>query len=199
MLDLILPLKPQAKERPRVVKGRAYTPQSTRSFEESIRTLTAHLSPITTPIAIRVVFIYPRLKSTPLKQSERRYKHTRPDIDNLLKALLDGCQGTVFVDDSQIVHLTSAKMYAGLGEEECIEISVLDPANPYISKTARREQNQLIHRQNTIQKQKQAKQQRKERRQANRQEIERLRSLEKLEKKKQSQERLQKLMDGFCR
>ena len=36
----------------------------------------------------------------------------RPDIDNYLKAVLDGCNGVAFLDDSQVVAVYATKRYA---------------------------------------------------------------------------------------
>jgi Holliday junction resolvase RusA-like endonuclease len=35
------------------------------------------------------------------------------DADNYAKAVLDGCNGVVFLDDAQVVRLTAQKRYAG--------------------------------------------------------------------------------------
>jgi Holliday junction resolvase RusA-like endonuclease len=38
-----------------------------------------------------------------------------PDLDNLAKAVLDGCNGVVFEDDKQVVTLCLTKRYAQAG------------------------------------------------------------------------------------
>ena len=35
----------------------------------------------------------------------------RPDADNMLKAVLDGCNGVVWKDDCQVVQLYATKVY----------------------------------------------------------------------------------------
>jgi Holliday junction resolvase RusA-like endonuclease len=37
---------------------------------------------------------------------------TRPDIDNYLKSVLDGCTGIIFKDDSQVTYVTASKVYS---------------------------------------------------------------------------------------
>lgn len=41
----------------------------------------------------------------------------KPDIDNIIKAILDGLNKTMFIDDKQIVELSVKKQY---GETPCV-------------------------------------------------------------------------------
>lgn len=40
------------------------------------------------------------------------YKRTKPDVDNLIKTVLDAANNHVWQDDNQVVHIDSYKMYA---------------------------------------------------------------------------------------
>lgn len=40
-----------------------------------------------------------------------QYKVTKPDIDNLIKTVLDACNGHLWKDDNQITEITSSKRY----------------------------------------------------------------------------------------
>lgn len=40
------------------------------------------------------------------------YKRTKPDVDNLIKTVLDAANNNVWQDDNQVVHIDSYKMYA---------------------------------------------------------------------------------------
>ena len=41
------------------------------------------------------------------------YKHTsKPDIDNLIKFIMDCCSGILYKDDNQVVNITANKQYA---------------------------------------------------------------------------------------
>jgi len=67
-----------------------------------------------------VIFYLPRPAS--VKKETRPHPILPPDIDNLVKALLDPMtKCKVWHDDSQVVNLTAQKRYAD-GEEPKIEI-----------------------------------------------------------------------------
>ena len=44
-----------------------------------------------------------------------------PDVDNCAKSILDGCKGTLFPDDAQIVRLVATKLWS---EEASAEITI---------------------------------------------------------------------------
>jgi Holliday junction resolvase RusA-like endonuclease len=48
------------------------------------------------------------------RASAPRLPATRPDIDKLLRAVLDALTGLVFVDDGQVVTVNMAKEYANV-------------------------------------------------------------------------------------
>jgi Holliday junction resolvase RusA-like endonuclease len=82
------------------------------------------------PVKVDVVFLFPVPKSWP--QYKRRemengyifYKTTRPDLnDNLMKGLIDALTELVWLDDSQIVRVTSEKIY---GTEPGIKIKIYE-------------------------------------------------------------------------
>jgi Holliday junction resolvase RusA-like endonuclease len=45
---------------------------------------------------------------------------SRPDIDNIVKAILDGLNGVVFADDASVAQLVSSKEYG----EERVEVQI---------------------------------------------------------------------------
>lgn len=68
--------------------------------------------PIKGPVSVRVVFVYPERKSRKMKES-LEWKTTVPDLDNLLKLLLDAMSDCSFwEDDSQISMLETKKILA---------------------------------------------------------------------------------------
>ena len=84
--------------------------------------------PITEAVAMEVTFILPRAKNhygtgrnaTKLKGSAPTHHTKTPDLDKLLRGVLDPmtvkCGGNVLNDDSQIVELLCSKRYATAGE-----------------------------------------------------------------------------------
>ena len=75
-------------------------------------------------LSLDVTFVCSRPKRFSKRLVERQPKTTRPDVDNLTKALLDGLQGGVFNDDAQLVEVKARKVYAALNEEPCIELTL---------------------------------------------------------------------------
>lgn len=59
-----------------------------------------------------------------VKASAPAHPVGRPDVDKLLRALLDALTGTVLVDDSQVVEATARKVYCGPHDEPRVEVSV---------------------------------------------------------------------------
>lgn len=93
MINIHVPGEPLPKARPRVTKRHAYTPARTRAWEETVSTYArqAVSEPLRGPLLVAIKFI----------RSTRR----RVDLDNLIKAALDGLNGIAWEDDSQIHHL----------------------------------------------------------------------------------------------
>ena len=77
---------------------------------------------ITEAVKVDITVYRKPLKSWTKKQM-KEYKQgkilpvTRPDVDNYAKSLIDGMNGVVFKDDSQICDLTVRKRY---GEEKAV-------------------------------------------------------------------------------
>lgn len=75
----------------------------------------AFLTPFDGPVKLELEFVMPRPKSTPKKSTPAAIK--RPDLDKLVRAVMDAITGVVVVDDSQIVHLVATKRIAELDEQ----------------------------------------------------------------------------------
>ena len=71
------------------------------------------------PIALVLVFSFIRPKS--VSEKKRPYMTVKPDLDKLIRAVLDSLTNVAYKDDSQVVHIYAEKIYS---DEEYIEISV---------------------------------------------------------------------------
>lgn len=113
-----VPGVPVGKGRPRFVKatGRAYTPEKTASYESLIAYAASQAmlgaEPISAPIGIKVQAVFPIPQSWSKKRKTAAHWHTsKPDGDNILKAVGDALNGIVWTDDSQVARTTIAKVY----------------------------------------------------------------------------------------
>ena len=143
-MEVIIPGEPKGKGRPRatVIHGhaRVYTPSATASYENLVRLCfleqNADAKPSKGPIVVKMEFrfAYPKSAYWPVNKNHRgeireewkRKQHTsKPDADNLIKAVLDGLNGVAFDDDSQVVSLIARKTYGETAEAQ-IEIKEWD-------------------------------------------------------------------------
>ena len=67
--------------------------------------------PIDGPVSVTATFLMPQLKR-PRKRPDRK-----PDLDKLVRAVLDSLEGVAFTNDSRVTSLTARKYYAE-GESE---------------------------------------------------------------------------------
>ena len=124
---------PVPKGRPRFSSRggfRTYTPKKTKDYEKLIQEQLKNVIPSTIEqnMHLHVEAVFPRPKSMRSKKFSTGliYKHTRPDIDNVVKAVMDALN--LFIkDDSLIVSLSAQKFYAELDGQPrtTITISVL--------------------------------------------------------------------------
>lgn len=127
MVRFEIPGAPVAKGRPRVTTvgghARAFTPAKTVRYESTValaaQQAMAGRSPFAGPVRLEVAILLP----VPASWSRKRQTAAvggaiaatkRPDADNVAKAVLDGCNGVVFADDSQIVELHISKRYSNV-------------------------------------------------------------------------------------
>lgn len=112
--------KPQPKERPKVYNGHGITPTKTRQYEARLAAEWSrkYPTPLTEPVSVNLVFFLPTPTSWSKKKKELAERGiirptSRPDVDNLVKIVLDAIQGGVaFLDDKQVVELYASKWYS---------------------------------------------------------------------------------------
>jgi Holliday junction resolvase RusA-like endonuclease len=100
---------------------RTYQPKEDAARESLValayRGAAGGMAPHTGPVAIAVeaVFIPPQSWSKK-RQLDPGHKTTKPDLDNIVKSVLDGLNGIAFVDDSQIDRIDARKRFGDRNE-----------------------------------------------------------------------------------
>lgn len=117
-----IPGVPVGKARPRFTRsGRVYTAKKTTEYEHRVALGFLHSGEKSfaqnVPLVIDIIAEMPIPKSTPkykLKQMvEEEIPHIKkPDLDNIVKAVLDGLNGIAFPDDNQICRISAFKKYS---------------------------------------------------------------------------------------
>lgn len=110
--------KPTAKARPVFGKGKVFTPERTREYEETVREFAEAAMegrpPVEFGVTVRCHFSF--------KSKKAGWRTSKPDLDNLIKAVTDGMNGIVYKDDSQIVAIGAGKANGDANE---VEVEVL--------------------------------------------------------------------------
>ena len=119
-IELTFELRPVPKGRPRFARGRVFTPKSTADFERHIRKSTklqyhlAGMDPFQGTVEITFAFEYKRPKKT-------IQLVPRADLDNLIKAVMDGLNEVAFVDDKQVALIAATKAWS---DRDMIKITI---------------------------------------------------------------------------
>lgn len=140
MVTFIVPGAPQGKGRPRIGKvgqhARMFTPAKTAQYEGLVAHA-AQLAMVGRPLLDRAVgcnvFIdCPVPASWSGVKQRRALAHevlptSKPDADNVVKAIFDGCNGVLWRDDVLVVDLRVRKRYSAT---PCVRVEVWELAEP---------------------------------------------------------------------
>ena len=125
-----VPGVPVAKARPRgrVITNKftgkqfvgMYTPKTTVSFENKVAAFCYEKysgPPVDCAVSLSIRTYFPIPKSWPKKklleaQTVSIPVTTKPDVDNVVKAIFDGLNGVLFTDDKQVYALSITKQYS---------------------------------------------------------------------------------------
>lgn len=135
MLTLSIPGDPVGKGRPRVTvrngHARAYTPAKTASWESGAAWLMRNEwgihAPYEGPVRVTVEAVASRPKRLLRKADPegRMWRCAKPDVDNVLKAVLDALVNAgVLRDDVQAVEVVARSWYASRSEGPAVEVRV---------------------------------------------------------------------------
>ena len=120
MFEFIIPGEPVAKGRPKLSRYGTYTPKKTKEYEEHIKQewrKNGYREPLTGAVMVDITF-YRNIQKSGSKAVKTakltgKVKPTiKPDLDNYIKAVLDGLNGLAWVDDSQIINISATKEYS---------------------------------------------------------------------------------------
>lgn len=117
-MKVIIPLAPVAASRPKVTRWSTYYPPTYQAFRDDFPwLLKKHYKgkPLTGPIVAKFYF-YMKI---PAKMSKQKaldmvgeYHHIKPDLDNMVKAVMDNSNEILWEDDSQICKIEAKKVYS---------------------------------------------------------------------------------------
>lgn len=139
-LEITLPGEPCAQGRPRAfyrpgIGVRMYDPEKSRSWKgmaqvhmrEALAAAGAG-SPLFAdgPVELLVVAVFtcPRSHWRKRDPIPRRPKATRPDGENIAKAIQDAGTGILWLDDAQVARLVVEKVYGAQGESPMVQLTV---------------------------------------------------------------------------
>lgn len=119
MVYFFVPGKVQGKARPRFSSrsGTVYTPGRTKSYERQIAEAyeAQHGPCFDGAVMVVIEAVFPIPKSWPrAKKAEAlagKLPPGKPDIDNILKVVLDGLNGIAYEDDKQVTMTQCKKFY----------------------------------------------------------------------------------------
>ncbi len=140
MIAFTIPGQPQGKGRPKIVKiggfSRMATPGKTVAYEGLIahaaQTALAGRPLLDGPVGLNLFLDcqVPASWSAKKQRAALAGEHmptTKPDADNVLKAVCDGCNGVLWRDDVQVVDLRVRKRYAAV---PCVRVEAWELAEP---------------------------------------------------------------------
>lgn len=120
--------KVQGKQRPRFTRaGRCYTPKATADYEAAIaaafRDQCGWFYAASEPVAVSVGVFRALPKSRP-KSVAAEADTARPDLDNVVKVVLDALNGLAYADDAQVVEIHATKHDRMRGACEFVQVMI---------------------------------------------------------------------------
>jgi Holliday junction resolvase RusA-like endonuclease len=78
----------------------------------------ANVSKMEGAVEVSMTFVFNKPKSV-----KRKHPHVRPDLDKLVRAVLDGLTDVAYLDDQQVTRLSASKVY---GDTQGVWIKIKD-------------------------------------------------------------------------
>lgn len=128
--EVIEDIKGKARPRVNTYTCKAYTPTDTKDYENLIKQYFKikypRYEPLEGRISVKIIAYFKIPKNTSKKNTEKMLKNEisptkKPDIDNIVKIILDAMNKMAFKDDNQITKLEIEKVYS---QEERIYVKI---------------------------------------------------------------------------
>ena len=128
--EVVGDIKGKARPRVNTYTCQVYTPNSTKDYEELIKQYFKlkypKYKPFENRVFVKIIAYFKIPKSTSKKDKElilegKLSPTKKPDIDNIVKIILDALNKMAFKDDNQITKMEIEKVY---GEEEKIYVRI---------------------------------------------------------------------------
>lgn len=112
--------EPRGKARPRFAGGCVYTPPETKKYEAEIltayRAAAGKLEPPSGYVSLSLIAGYKIPKSASKAKRGKMLEQEilpdkKPDLDNVVKVVLDALNGVAYKDDKQVVMIRARKYY----------------------------------------------------------------------------------------
>ena len=131
-ITFTVPGKPKGKTRPRFARGgkNTYTDRATKEYEEAVAEAFWQAGGTMGnygAMKIRAYYLIPQRTRKDIllgMQEERIRPAKKPDLDNVLKIIMDALIGVAYEDDNQIVQVFIEKIY---GDEPRVEVTLYEP------------------------------------------------------------------------
>ena len=153
----VVPGEPVPKARPRFTmqggKARTYTPTSSAAYETTIGLL-AHAAmraagiagPMNGALHVQVQAFFPVPKTWSKKRKDTASWHaSRPDLDNVVKAALDGLNRVAFADDGQVASVYATKAYSATPRLEVAVYEIVAQKPPICAQDAQSQAGCYCH------------------------------------------------------
>ena len=120
MIELTVPGEAVPQARPRVTRCGTYDPPKCRVYKQKVglvaKTAMRGKEPLRGPVKMSII-VYRGIPKSWTKKKKLSamtggvYPTTKPDIDNLLKGIMDALKGICWGDDAQVVTVDARKVY----------------------------------------------------------------------------------------
>ncbi len=120
MISIEIPGEAVPQARPRVTRWGTYDPPKCKAYKQKVGLIAKAImhgrEPLAGPVKMSVLIFRDIPKSWSKKKKAAAiggaiYPTSKPDIDNLLKGIMDALKGIIWKDDAQVISVEARKSY----------------------------------------------------------------------------------------